>query len=1147
MFRYFCAHAAERTERAGKGRPGLGRPGRGGAEKPLITLLTAMGWSIHGCPPSEAAGASGLCGECFRRAVRRINLDASGNPWLTGRQLDSLWSTALGSGRETNPSHLLAGNFEAAGMLRTGLPARALPGWRPGLPETVQLVDWDDASPGDNDFRLVLRPGPDGSVALAAEPDLVLSVNGLPWVVVAYEPTAHGVMGFLIDRIRNSAGTSADQPVPEYVRFGQLLVAMDAEDARLGTVTSEPRTFAAWRTVTPATEERVWSELGCAEPRPLRPWETLVAGTLRPSHLLGLVRNCVSEEGAGVRAKKWVTRYPQLRAAYRVAEALAARLRALEAGLEPDNRVGAVWHFGDSERDRTMGLVARHLRAQPELAGHKIVMVTNRAERAYELAQHLSTLGEAVHMPSSVREAERLLTVDLPDIVVLTIQKVSGLAALEERDRGFVDPPFEEGRHFFRVLNSSERIVVFVDDAQRFSPQYISLLAALPNAALLGFVGFLTPRQVFGRYIDIYTARDAIADGVVAPLVCETYEAGAESAERETGASGSGRGRSPEGLDAIEAKAAHMVRRWATGAMRDGYGAQVVVASRRAADRYCSALLRARNRLIAELDDMDPTLVYDPEFDQYATDDEKRLLELRKFRHVLESMDVAAVFSGERHDPPEWRRWTSARRQQANIMSFRHGIVEVVRQRQPDPSWEADPHGSPRKSGSGGSSMRDVNTPASDGDLGPHDDTTRPRVAFMVVVSRILSGARGPAGQMLFLDRRITVDELQQIMRLREQPGLGARLGAIGRPVVNYTDIRSVIVQTLDGYDPEHLEDVLGGPDSPGSLLMKESGVASGEALWRLHSRIRGFLRSHGVAWSLAAEPHREDLLAVLAEPLAHVEFTELVRDFLTTLNEVMPAFEGEQYQELAGWLGIVLYLAWQRYPRDSQYLEPRSYGAMVDDLIEQRMERVGTREVIPPAKITVPDFLNRVRMNDDPRARVAYLTVALRTHADGLRRTEPLRHARFAERLDRITARADEDFERAADHMASLVREALAFERDYVDDTSELDRWTEAPVYRLLKAAVEETGPVSYAFGDPVREAARDVARDIAEWVRPPQFVVLATTRNRVRRELRQALEERVKLDWEVTGPLAGRLLELAVESRAHFLRYGEGDGASH
>ncbi|MFI1334516.1 hypothetical protein ACH4U7_31320 [Streptomyces sp. NPDC020845] len=1107
-----------------------------------------MGWRTHECLPSEAALAEGVCEECFRRAVRGINHDALGNPWLTDRQLDSVWATVSGSRREADLRYALAGNFEVAGMLRASLPARPLPGWHAGLPETVRLVDWEDALRG-NEFRGVLRAGDGGSPAAPIGPDLVLFVNGLPWVVAAYEPSARGVMGYLIDRIRNCAGSGAARPTPEYLRFGQLLVAMDSEDARLGTVTSEPEGFATWRTVRPATDEQVWSELGSTEARPLRPWETLVAGALRPRHLLDLMLNCVSEEQERGLPTKSIIRYPQFRAAHRVVEVLTERLQgATEAGREADNRAGIVWHFADSERDRTMGLVVRRLRAHPRLSGHKVVVITNRAGRAWELARCLSSWGESARVPASARPAAQLLAVDTADLVVMTIQKLNAMAVLAERWSGFDSAPADQGGYGLApLLNSSHQIVVLVDDARRISRQYISLLAALPNAALLGFVGSPVPRAaqravngVFGRYIDIYTANDAISDGVVSPLVYEASEVGTRLAEmelrkadqvggepfgamstRETMRVYTCRREFLERPEVIEAKAAHMLKRWAVGAMRDGHGAQVVVASRLAASRYCAALIKARDRLIAELDDMNPTLVYDPEFHEYATEDEKMLLELRQFRHVLKSIDVAALFSSTRYDPPEWRRWTAPWRQQANAMSFRRGIADVVRRRQPDPSWEADPHGS-----------------ASEGDCGgSQDDGVAPQVAFMVVCSRILSADSSPEGQMFFLDRRVTVDELQQIMRLRKQ----SWPGRAGRPVVSYLDAGSAVHQLLDGYDNDHLKEVLGASESPASLLMKDSGRASSEALWRLHGRIRDFLRAHGINPSFSSEPHREDLLAVLANPLVHVEFAELVREFLTTLNSVMPGFEGEQYQEIAGWLGVILFLAWRRHAYGFRYLMPPSYGAIVDDLIEQRMEQARTRQGIPPTKVTAPDFLEKVQAHGDPRARVAYLTVALRSHIGTWLGTEPMRHARFVERLEKITGHTGDGADRITDLLISLIHDVLAVERGYLDDVSELDPSTEQLVYRLLKAAVEATGQVPYVSDDAVREATRGVVKDIARLVRPTHFLVLAATRNRARRELRQLLEARLALDWEATAPLAARLLELAVESRGEFLRHGE------
>src|SRR5690606_2483942 len=90
-------------------------------------------------------------------------------------------------------------------------------------------------------------------------------------------------------------------------------------------------------------------------------------------------------------------------------------------------------------------------------------------------------------------------------------------------------------------------------------------------------------------------------------------------------------GRRKEILEApsvIEAKAEHMLDHWARTALPDRFGAQIATVSRLAAVRYRTALLAARDRLVARLDALDPALIADPMAASEADDEERALLML---------------------------------------------------------------------------------------------------------------------------------------------------------------------------------------------------------------------------------------------------------------------------------------------------------------------------------------------------------------------------------------------------------------------------------------------------------------------------------------------------------------------------------------
>jgi len=80
------------------------------------------------------------------------------------------------------------------------------------------------------------------------------------------------------------------------------------------------------------------------------------------------------------------------------------------------------------------------------------------------------------------------------------------------------------------VLNTDETIVILVDEAHRSqtSTLHANLMAALPNAAKIGFTGTPIMREgkkrtdaIFGPFIDKYTIRQAEHDGAVVPIFYE--------------------------------------------------------------------------------------------------------------------------------------------------------------------------------------------------------------------------------------------------------------------------------------------------------------------------------------------------------------------------------------------------------------------------------------------------------------------------------------------------------------------------------------------------------------------------------------------------------------------------------------------------
>lgn len=1195
-----------------------GRPEYEQTEKPLIHQLTAMGWEhLEGAPPDgapprdpRASGRSSfgdvVYADRFRAAVSRINLRPDGAAWLTRPQLDHLLAVVLGTAPGQGPAGRgVAGNLEVTRLLREGVNARTLPGWRKGDPEHVRLVDWDGSSGGDNDLLAVSQfrvEGQDGS----GTPDLVLFVNGLPWVVIeckapiaAASPQSgrcsRAALDMAVGQVLGYAGVDGAR-VPEFTRFAQVLVATDWTYAEMGTVTAEAQYFAPWRTVYPASEEQVRQETGAPASRALSDQEILVAGVLRPAHLLTLVRDFTTRKGQGTRVLKVVGRFQQFKAVHALAERIRARRRALVAGEEVDQRGGVVWHTQGSGKSLTMAFLVRHLRATADLRGQKVVVVTDRIDLEKQIRGSLGAAEEKIYRAGSVPAARAQLAVDVPDVVLVMLQKAQrDDSAWDGQDstqqERLATGPGERDQIHARVANPSHDVVVLIDEAHRGQAawQHARLRAMLPNAVLVGFTG--TPilsgarkntEDIFGSYADIYTLRDAEVDRAVVPVRYEAHHPKLEVVEQalldsrfdaEVPGDPEQRkkvllefARKREILEAppvIADKAEHMLCHWARTALPDRFGAQIVAVSRLAAVRYREALVAAQQRLVARLDALDPGLAHDPMAYENATEAERELLDLLPHQALLRSFDAAVVISeyqgnGPQRDPVEWKLWTTKKNQDAHIERFKQGLGSPL-EPEAEP-WEAETHGIPRQRTGGGAAAgtngepwdREQPDPAGSSAVsGPADRTheRRPPMAFLIVQSMLLTGFDAPNEQVLYLDSPLHGVGLLQAIARTNRTYPHKEWGQ----VVDYIGVGPELSRSLAEYDEAHLREVYGYENlgfehlEPGyrgkqpvreQMLLQTDAVAEAQ-LEELHGRVTAFLGGRDVA-VLGEEAAREDLLASFADPLRLGEFDELVRDFLTALNAVLPRPAALRYETAARLLGETQYLARQRYLDGREDFSPRRYGAKVRRLISRHLKVTGIEERIPPVELTAPDFMERVGANPDPRARTSYLTSRLRLHIRARLASDRARYEQFSARLETIVRRMNEDFEEAAAELAVLVGEVKAAEAGD-SRLRGLDRWTEQPVYGLLRRAFEETEEAGGAGPDDVDliQASRGLTVQLAGLVGFPDFVHLPDAQIRVRREVRATLENDLHMDWDRTSPLAEELVELAIDRHADFLRY--------
>jgi type I restriction enzyme R subunit len=353
-------------------------------------------------------------------------------------------------------------------------------------PRTLRVVDWDQ--PEANDFLAVRQLRLQGPLYNCI-PDVVLFVNGLPWVVIELKrPSVPARQGF------DENLTSYKHPqngVPQLFSFNALLIASNGTDGRVGSLTADWGRFFEWK--------RIESE---KEPRRVT-LEVLIKGTCDRRRLLDLVRSFTlfSEHKTGL--TKVLGQNHQFLG---VNNAIEATLAARAAG---HGRAGVFWQTQGSGKSFSMVFYAQKIhRTVP--GNWTFVVVTDRVELDDQIAKTFAACGavdDATKCHATSGAHLRELLAENHRYVFTLIHKFQSQEVLCDR----------------------RDVIVIVDEAHRsqYDALAMNMRAALPNALFVAFTG--TPliageertREVFGDYVSVYDFQQSVEDGATVPLFYE--------------------------------------------------------------------------------------------------------------------------------------------------------------------------------------------------------------------------------------------------------------------------------------------------------------------------------------------------------------------------------------------------------------------------------------------------------------------------------------------------------------------------------------------------------------------------------------------------------------------------------------------------
>lgn len=963
-------------------------------EKPFLEKLQELGWQVidqgTGIPtdPAESLRNSFrevMLEEEFKKAIRNINRTANGREWLTDKQLDELFreiSDQTGKSlHEANKAlyRLLLGNTTVDKNELTG-----------ELHPVVRFIDFENRENNSfiaiNQFRIKTPGGPREGII----PDIVLFVNGLPFVVVeckdveVSEPLSEAEIQIRRYSNRRDDDFGVKEGEERLFHFNLFSIITHGEEARFGSISADFDYYYNWKDIFPEEYRVIEIEKGREIIQ-----EVMIHGMLNKEILLDVLRHftlfMVTKGGKEV---KIVCRYQQYRAVWKI-------LNRLRSGRTAAERSGVIWHTQGSGKSLTMVFLVRKLRSREDLKDYKIIMVNDRTDLEDQLSETAALTGEKVNVINRRRNLRPQLGNDSSNLNMVMVHKF-----LEEEIRyskALMKAYVEEGvvPEFkpFEVVNESQRILILIDEAHRTQGGEMgdNLYAAFPNATKIAFTGtpLLTERhkikthERFGGFIDRYQIRTSVQDRATLDIVyigrtskdqiidSELFQAEFEDMfkkhtpeekqeiQRRYGTMQA----YLENMDRLRKIAGDIVAHYVREILPNGFKAQVVASSIFAAARYKYLIEEAiRKRIETEK----------------AKPDQERDDELI---YKMEFLKVAAVTTKIDNNEPGFV--SQARRQAKDL-----NAVENFKK---DFDFEKPETG----------------------------------VAFLCVCDRLLTGFDAPVEQVMYLDKNIREhDLLQTIARVNRPKGPKKKHGI----VVDYFGIAQHLKDALEIYgdeDEEALKEFLEFFRD----INKEIPVLESRYNRLIHlfedngiSEISAFVNQE-MEDKAAEFEVAERCIELGKEVRFRAQFDTYLKAFFDSLDLLFNVSAARKYWIPAKRFGYLLLRIRNRY-RD-ETLDLKWAGEKVRKLIDKYLESLGIDSKIPPVSLLSDDFPTEVdRHSKSAKAKASEMEHAIRRHIKVNMEKDPGLYTKFNERLEAIIKQFQGHWEMIVEELTKLREE---------------------------------------------------------------------------------------------------------------------------
>jgi type I restriction enzyme, R subunit len=705
------------------------------------------------------------------------------------------------------------------------------------------------------------------------------------------------------------------------------------DTAKFGTITTHAdKHFYRWTDPYPLSINDISTGTSSANDQ-----QRLVAGMFSKQNLLDLIQSYTLFPVEDGKMYKVVGRYQQFRAVKKV-------LERLRNGQSPTKRGGIIWHTQGSGKSLTMMFLVREMKKDAALKQWKIVFVTDRTDLETQLTGTSGTIGFTVKVADRISKLKGYLEGETADLIMAMIHKFQ---ESKEINYGILEE-----------MNASDRILVMTDEAHRTQYSILSanLQKAIPNATHIGFTG--TPigktEKRYGDYIDKYTMREAMDDGVTLEIVYEGRTHNAEITDKEQMNAKFidvfkdydakqqqeilGYATKQAYLEAestIQAKAEDIVNHYVEHIFTNGFKAQVVATSRVACVRYKAAIDAELAKKVKILRGSNPN--------QVNID-------------LLEKIETGVVMSSVHNDEDYLKLYTDSTKHKTIIERFKLGYTS-------------------KKEGK--------------------KEKLNGLVGIVIVNNMLLTGFDAPIEQVMYLDRVIVAHNLLQAI---------ARVNRVGNAnktkgyIIDYVGVGHHLKEAILRQNDREVAGV-DSDEVDGILACLSNATKEINALALAHKEAMDFVHGFGIE-DLDDFDAFHDLF--YDEDL-RFKFIDLYKKLSKAMDVVLPNPKALDYMKDYFWLSDVNVQA-GKYLRDNR-MNMKGVSDKLRAITDAYLLSKGIDQKVPPLSILDANFMADVQKRKRAKTKAAAIEHAVRDYISENMSQDPELYKSFAEFLEKILA----------------------------------------------------------------------------------------------------------------------------------------------